>query len=78
MKDALNNEIIFGNRYGYSRNENGFTYVRLGKIINSTPKGLVTMLLDSSKVALYNNELEEDTNCIQLKISIKPNMLFPI
>lgn len=78
MKDALNNKIIIGNRYGYSRNQNGFTYVRLGKIINSTPKGLVTMLLDSSKVALYNNELEEETNCIQLKISIKPNMLFPI
>jgi len=78
MKDALNNEIVFGNRYGYSRNQNGFTYVRLGKIINSTPKGLVTMLLDSSKVALYDDELKEDTNCTQLKISIKPNMLFPI
>jgi len=78
MKDALNNEIIFGNRYGYSRNENGFTIVRLGKVVNSTPKGLVTMVLDSSKRALYNNELEEDNYCTQLKISIKPNMLFPI
>lgn len=78
MKDALNNEIIFGNRYGYSRNQNGFTYVRLGKVINSTPKGMVTMLVDSSKVALYNADLKEEENCTQLKISIKPNMLFPI
>ncbi len=78
MKDALNNEIIFGNRYGYSRNQNGFTYVRLGKVINSTPKGMVTMIVDSSKVALYNADLKEEENCTQIKISIKPNMLFPI
>jgi hypothetical protein len=78
MKDALNKEIVFGNRYGYSRNQNGFTYVRLGKVVNSTPKGMVTMIVDSSKVALYNAELKEEENCTQIKISIKPNMLFPI
>ncbi len=78
MKDALNNEIVFGNRYGYSRNQNGFTYVRLGKVINSTPKGMVTMIVDSSKVALYNADLKEEVTYTQTKISIKPNMLFPI
>jgi len=78
MKDALNNEIIFGNKYGYSRNQNGFTYVRLGLVTNSTPKGMVTMEVYSSKYALYNDELTEDVFLIQRKITIKPNMLFPI
>jgi len=76
-KDALNNDIIFGNQYGYSRNQNGFTYVRIGKVINSTPKGMVTMQVESSKCALYNNILEEEKEPAN-KITIKPNMLFPI
>jgi len=77
MKDALNKEIVFGNKYGYSRNQNGFTYVRLGVVVNSTLKGLVTMEVTSSKVALYNADLKEENDCAK-KITIKPNMLFPI
>ena len=77
MKDALNNEIIIGNKYGYSRNQNGFTYVRIGKIINETPKGLVTMEVEISRYALYQDELKDESD-YQNKISIKSNMLFPI
>lgn len=77
MKDALNNEIIIGNRYGYSRNQNGFTYIRVGIIINETPKGLVTMLVETSKTALYQNDLEDEKNPSK-KITIKSNMLFPV
>lgn len=37
MKDALGNDIIIGNTYGYTQNKNGFTTVVIGtalKLIN--------------------------------------------
>jgi len=77
MKDALNNEIILGNKYGYSRNKNGFTYVRIGKLIKETPKGLVTMDVQISKYAMYSGHLIDESEAPK-KISIKSNMLFPI
>jgi len=77
MKDALGNEIVYNNCYGYSRNQNGITYVRVGKVVNETPKGYVTMEVETSKRALYNDELKEDV--LQNKrITIKSNMLFPV
>lgn len=75
MKDALGNDIVLGNRYGYSRNQNGFTYVRLGTIIKINAKS-VLMKVEVSKRALYSNDLEPES-CAE-KISIKSNMLFPI
>jgi hypothetical protein len=76
MKDALGNPIVISQRYGYSRNENGFTYVRVGKVTKINEKS-VTMEVEISKRALYNGELEEE-KLTNSKISIKSNMLFPV
>lgn len=37
MTDALGNEIIIGNWYGYSRNDGGFSHTTLGKALKVTP-----------------------------------------
>jgi len=76
MKDALGIEIKTGQRYGYSRNENGFTYVRIGTISKINEK-TVTMDVEITKRALYSADLEVDPTASK-KISIKGNMLFPV
>ena len=76
MKDALGVEIKIGQRYGYSRNENGFTYVRIGTIGKINEK-TVTMDVEITKRALYSADLEIDSTSSK-KISIKGNMLFPV
>lgn len=76
MKDALGIEIKEGQRYGYSRNENGFTYVRIGTISKINEK-TVTMDVEVSKRAVYSGELKIDV-VAKKKISIKGNMLFPV
>ena len=76
MKDALGIEIQIGQRYGYSRNENGFTYVRIGTISKLNEK-TVTMDVEVTKRALYSADLEIDLLASK-KISIKGNMLFPV
>jgi hypothetical protein len=76
MKDALGIEIQIGQRYGYSRNENGFTYVRIGTISKINEK-TVTMNVEITKKALYSDDLEIDP-ISNKKISIKGSMLFPV
>jgi hypothetical protein len=76
MKDALGIEIQIGQRYGYSRNENGFTYVRIGTISKINEK-TVTMDVEITKKALYSDDLEIDP-ISNKKISIKGSMLFPV
>ena len=75
-KDALGNPIIIGNTYGYSQNQNGVTYVRIGKAIKETNQK-ITLKVEESKTGIYNNELKN--NPLQKDhISVKSNMLFPI
>lgn len=76
MKDALGIEIQIGQRYGYSRNENGFTYVRIGTISKINQK-TVTMDVEITKRALYSADLVIDSTSSK-KISIKGNMIFPV
>lgn len=75
MTDALGHDIVLNTYYGYSRNQNGFTHIRVGKVTKLNEKS-VTMDVEIHKTALYDNPLEED-KCSN-KISIKSNMLFPV
>ena len=76
MKDALGIGIQIGQRYGYSRNENGITYVLIGTISKINEK-TVTMDVEITKRALYSADLETESTSSK-KISIKGNMLFPV
>jgi hypothetical protein len=76
MKDALGNDLIIGQVYGYSRSENGITTVKVGELVKITEKQ-VSLEVQQSKRALYNKNVEDRgyTNKI---ISVKANGLFPV
>lgn len=46
LKDALGNDLVINNWYGYSRNGNGITKIVVGKIKSIKP--------DAKKVYLHN------------------------
>jgi len=78
MKDALGNDIIIGNTYGYSRNKSGLNMIKLGVVVESKKTGLVALKIDKSFVSVYNEQPEIEDHWKNQKINIKPFMLFPI
>lgn len=77
MKDALGNEIIFGNTYGYARQDAGFNVVIIGIAIKFNEKGTCTLEVIERKQSLYCNDLKpQEINAA--KVSVKPMLLFPI
>jgi len=81
--DALGQLIELGKRYGWARNDNGFTQVTIGIAENFTTKG-VTLKIESAKKGLYESDPEiliiggEGFRHIKEKINVKGMCLFPI
>lgn len=75
-KDALGNPIIIGNIYGYTSNNNGFTHIVVGIAKNVNKK--VSLEVINFKVALYNNEPEDETNRHTKTITTRAINLFPV
>ena len=75
-KDALGNEIVIGNNYGFSKDSNGLTTIGIGKAEKITEKGYVTLRLYEYKSAIYNNEAKPAET--RGTASVKPLKLFPI
>jgi hypothetical protein len=75
MKDALGNELVIGQTYGYSRSDNGITTVKIGKLIKITEKQVSLEVLES-KTALYSDTLKDTS--LGRNISVKANGLFPV
>jgi hypothetical protein len=76
MKDALGNDLIIGQTYGYSRNHNGLTTVKVGKLVKITAKQ-VSLEVEQSKGALYNRDVK-DQEFTNKTISVHANGLFPV
>ncbi len=76
MKDALGNEMIIGQLYGYSQSSNGFTTVRTGRL-SKVGESLVTLDVEFSGMAVYSNEVKPEV-MQKKKINVKSNGLFPI
>lgn len=76
IKDALGNDIVFGNLYGYSTSSNGFTEVTIGIALKATPKGFVTIRPQIKRGAIYNDE--PTPKPIGKATTVKPMILFPI
>lgn len=77
MKDALGNEIVLGEKYGYARQDNGFNNVVIGIATKFCEGGSLTLQVIERKRSLYYDELES----IEIgspKVSVKPMQLFPI
>ncbi len=76
MKDALGNEIIMGQLYGYSQSSNGITTVRTGRLVK-LGESLVTLDVEFSGIAAYSNDIKPQ-GMAKKKINVKSNGLFPI
>jgi len=75
-KDALGNDIVIGQVYGYSRNSNGFTTSTVGELVRETAKGVTLKVLRQTR-ALYDDDpavlpIEKST------VNCKASGLFPI
>lgn len=77
IQDALGNEIVIGECYGYTINQNGFTTVTVGVANNVTEKGQVTLNRFYKGRQLYNNQIDDIDREIR-KVSVKPINLFPV
>lgn len=75
-KDALGNELIPGNKYGYNTDGNGIMYVILGKFLNFTKQGYASLEPYSKKQGIFNDELKDVS--FSSKVSVKSGKLFPI
>jgi len=79
MKDALGNDIIIGNTYGFARCDNGINTIKLGVVEGKTPTGFASLKIDQAFSSAYNDQ-PINVNCEQKyeKVKVKPFMLFPI
>lgn len=76
VTDALGNEIIVGNYYGYSIARNGINTIHFGKATRITPKGLVSLDVEYTKHGAYNSA--EFRTPPEKLVSVKPILIFPI
>lgn len=75
--DALGNEIKKGGLYGYSRNSNGITLIKIGRVTKFNEK-TVSMKVLISKKAIYSDDPEDTDEVGAVNIAVKGNLIFPI
>ncbi len=78
MKDALGNEIIIGNAYGYAKNKSGVNVVKLGIVIGKTNTGFASLKINKEFSSIYNEQPELIPFSTYEKVKVKSFMLFPI
>jgi hypothetical protein len=76
-KDALGNEIIIGDYYGYSVDSNGVTTTTVGEALKFTPSGKLSIAVLFSRKGLWMYEAENHSHDA-ITVSVKPSKLFPI
>ena len=76
MKDALGNEIVIGNVYGYSCRSNGIATVIVGTAIKICARN-VTLRVTGRGRALYSGDVKKDP-IEKPTASVVSNSLFPI
>ena len=74
--DALGNNIIIGNLYGYSVDRNGFTSTTIGEAVRITETGMCSLKPIQSKQALWMDDAEDRKP--SKSVSVKPAKLFPV
>ena len=75
--DAMGNEIVIGQLYGYSRRSNGYVVVVIGEVTKINKESVRLMALHRGK-ALYQDKIAEDDFHKATHISVSSNTLFPI
>lgn len=78
MKDALGNEIIIGNAYGYSRNKSGFNIIKVGVVVGETETGFASLKVNKEYQSVYNDQPTLEPFIKNKKVKVKSFMLFAI
>ena len=76
IEDALGNDIVIGNFYGYSVARNGINTIHFGQAVRITPKGLVSLDVKYTKTGAY--EAADFSATPEKAISVKPILIFPV
>jgi len=77
QKDALGNNIILGDVYGYSVDSNGITTSTIGIAVSATPTGRIGLQVYSKRRGLWMDEAE-DKETHGNTVSVKSMKLFPV
>lgn len=77
MKDALGNEIIIGNSYGYAKNKSGMNVIKLGVVVGQTNTGFASLKINKEFQSAYNDQPTPELSNYE-KVKVKSFMLFPI
>lgn len=77
MIDALGNELVIGNNYGYTISKNGFQTVIIGELVKIN-KFKVTLNVIEKRKYLYNDLKEEIKTDKPKTVSIYSINLFPV
>lgn len=78
MKDALGNEIIIGNTYGFARCDNGINTIKLGVVAGASVSGFASLKINNAFSSAYNDQPVLSDNLGNKKVNVKSFMLFPI
>lgn len=82
MTDALGNDIIIDNLYGYSNRNNGILTVIIGTAKKITEKGNVTLNIIHRGSGLYGANVKYDRGSIgyhsKPTVSVVSNTIFPL
>lgn len=78
MKDALGNEIIIGNYYGYARSKSGTNIIKFGIVESVTPFGFALVKLKKSYISDNFDQPVKINIGKMTRFKVKPFMLFPI
>ncbi len=80
MKDALNQEIVYGQTYGYSVSQSSRINVVVGKAVKETPGGKVSLEVISRRHYVYGEEyvptwaVDKEAKLV----TVHPCHLFPV
>jgi len=78
MTDAIGNEIIIGNSYGFSRNKSGVNIIKLGVVVGKTDTGFASLKIKEEFQSVYDERPELMPFSTYQKVKVKSFMLFPI
>lgn len=77
MKDALQNDVVLGARYGYSTNASGVTSVVIG-IAEKLTANKVTLEIESRRSFLYGEIYDSTWRSPSRTTSVHSCHLFPV
>lgn len=77
MKDALQNDVVLGARYGYSTNSSGITTVVIGVAEKLTTQK-VTLAIESRRSFLYGEIYDSSWTSPARTTSVHSCHLFPV